>query len=111
MAKIVNTQLAQAANEFVNQVFYGPMMKSFRESQNNPYFGNGPGGKTFVNQLDMELLSRMSAGKPTPIAQALIDQLEKNMSTQQTMQKILNDQKVKTNQQGLDDGRNIGLTD
>lgn len=70
--------LVEAANEFVNQAFYGPLLRELRESQNNPYFDNGPGGKTFLRQLDMELVRRMSGNKPSAIAESLLRQLDAN---------------------------------
>ena len=78
MLQVGQTTLVQAANEFVNQAFYGPLLRELRESQNNPYFDNGPGGKTFLRQLDMELVRRMSGNKPSAIAESLLRQLGEN---------------------------------
>ena len=78
MSQAVQPTLAQVANEFVNQVFYGPLLRELRDNQNNPYFGNGPGGQTFMRQLDMEMVKRMSGTKPDPLAQSLIRQLSRN---------------------------------
>ena len=85
MNQVGQPALAQVANEFVNQVFYGPLLREMRENQHNPYFGNGPGGKTFMRQLDMEMVKRMSGNKPGPIAQALIRQLSGNERAQFSM--------------------------
>jgi Rod binding domain-containing protein len=70
-------ELVQRANEFVNQTFYGTLLREFREAEKTTLFDNGPGGKTFIRQLDMELVKRMSAGKPSPVAQALVKQLDR----------------------------------
>lgn len=72
----VNSPLATQANELVNQVFYGTLLREIHEENKNPLFGSGPGGMTFVRQLDMELVKRMSGGKPSPIAQSLIHKLD-----------------------------------
>lgn len=72
----VNPKLAAQANELVNQVFYGTMLREIHDQNKNPLFGNGPGGTTFVRQLDMELVKHMSGGKPSPIAMSLIRKLD-----------------------------------
>ena len=78
MSSNTNPQLIQAANEFVNQAFYGTLLREFRAAQHNPYFDNGPGGKIFMEQLDTEIIRRMSQRESSPLAQALIDQLGSN---------------------------------
>jgi len=71
-----SSQLAQRANEVVNQVFYGTLLREFRESQPPSMFNQGPGATTFIRQLDMELVKRMSRRGDSPLAQALIRQLD-----------------------------------
>ncbi|MCH9023607.1 MAG: hypothetical protein IID32_12725 [Planctomycetes bacterium] len=81
MSQAVNPKLIGAANEFVNNVFYGTMMREFRRSQGEGLFGNTPGGKIFMEQLDTELIRRMNNDKRvSPLAQALVDQLTRGVS-------------------------------
>jgi Rod binding domain-containing protein len=88
MLQVGQLSLVQAANEFVNQVFYGPLLREMRDSDHNPYFGNGPGGKTFMRQLDMEMIGRMNGNKPSALAQSLIRQLGQNSQSQLTMEQV-----------------------
>ena len=67
--------LVQHANEVVNQVFYGTLLREFREAQEPTIFGKGPGGQTFIRQLDMELIKRISQGGGSPLTEALVKQL------------------------------------
>ena len=68
-------QLARYANEVVNQVFYGTLMREFRNAQPPGMFDQGPGGQAFIRQLDMELVKRMSQGGASPLAEVLLKQL------------------------------------
>ena len=70
-----NVQLAQRANEVVNQVFYGTLLREFRQAQTSTIFDKGPGGQTFIRQLDMELIKRISQGGRSPLTDALVKQL------------------------------------
>ena len=70
-----NERLVQLANEFVNNVFWLPMLSHFRQSQRPNIFGEGPGSKAFVHQLDMEMVRRMSKHGKAPLADALLQQL------------------------------------
>lgn len=70
------TDLRQAANELVNQMFYGTLMKEFRQGQSNPYFGNEPGGQIFQEQLDAELVRHIHQDRPGPLADSLIRALD-----------------------------------
>ena len=71
-----NAQLTQLANEFINQTFWGPMLREFRSAQRPSVFGEGPGSKMFVQQLDAELLKRMSQQQgSTTLSAALLRQL------------------------------------
>ena len=82
MSEIVNQNLIGAANEFVNKVYYGTLMREFRRSQGEGLFGNTPGGKIFMEQLDSELIKRMgSRNRVSPLAQALVDRFTRNGST------------------------------
>ena len=68
-------QMRQLANEFVNATFWVPMLREFRESQRSSLFGDGPGATTFVQQLDRELITRMSQKGSSPLAESLLRQL------------------------------------
>ena len=68
-------RMRQLANEFVNATFWVPMLREFRESQRSSLFGDGPGAMTFVQQLDRELITRMSQQGSSPLAEALLRQL------------------------------------
>ena len=72
-------QLARKANQFVNQVFYGSLLREFREAQQPTIFDNGPGGMTFMRQLDMELIKRISGRGDSPIAQAIVRKLSRHL--------------------------------
>jgi hypothetical protein len=69
------TLLRQKATEFVNQVFYGTLMREFRNAQQPTMFDGGPGGTAFIRQLDMELISRISQRGDSSLADALLRQL------------------------------------
>ncbi len=73
-----NPELIQKANEFVNQVFWGTLLRDVRGAQKPTVLDDGPGRMTFVKQLDMELIKCMSSQRQTPLARALIRQLEPN---------------------------------
>lgn len=70
------TSLREAANEFVNVLFYGTLMKEFREGQQNELFGNSTGSRIFQRQLDMELIRGMNAQQPSALAEALMQSLD-----------------------------------
>ncbi len=69
-----DTKLVQAANELVNQVFYGTLLRQAREGQQATVVDGGSGEKAFQSQLDMEFVKRMSQ-KSSPVAESLINQL------------------------------------
>ena len=71
-----NSVLAQKADEFVNQVFYGALLREFRQAQRPTIFDQGPGANTFIRQLDMELIKRMSSSGGSPLARMLCDHLD-----------------------------------
>ena len=68
-------QLRQKASEVVNQVFYGTLLREFREAQQPTLLDRGPGAKIFMRQLDMELIHRISQRGDAPLVDALIKQL------------------------------------
>jgi|GEM_PF-4028380 len=68
--------LRTTANEVVNKLFFGEMMRSFRASQDDPFFGKGPGDSIFVEQLDNKMISAMSKSSRNGIADALLKQLD-----------------------------------
>ena len=70
-----NPTLEQAANQVVNQVFWGAMLREFRSSHQDPILGDSPGAGTFVQQLDQVLLERMSQRGKSPLVDALLKQL------------------------------------
>jgi hypothetical protein len=71
-------QLVQKANEFVNQAFYGTLLRNFRDAQKPTLLDQGPGATTFIRQLDNELIKRMSQQGESPVAKALIKKLERH---------------------------------
>ena len=73
--RVYDQELRQRASEFVNQVFYGTLLREFRDAQPPGIFNQGPGAGTFVRQLDMELITRISRGGDSPMTEALLRQL------------------------------------
>ena len=69
-------QLSQLSNEFVNQVFWGTMLREFRESSSGTLLDGGPGGSAFIRQLDAELIKRISERSDNSLSQALLRQLD-----------------------------------
>ena len=81
MSQAINPKLIAAANEFVNNVYYGTLMREFRRSQGEGLFGNTPGGKIFQEQLDAELIKRMgSRDRVSPLAKMLVERFTRNSS-------------------------------
>lgn len=74
-ANTKNQVLRQKATEFVNQIFYGTMLREFRNAQKPTILDGGPGSSSFIRLLDMELISRMSQRGDSSMADALIKQL------------------------------------
>lgn len=70
------SELIRLTNQVVNQVFYGTLLREFREAQENPFMGGGPGGQTFVRQLDMAIIERISGSKPSGVAEQLFKELD-----------------------------------
>jgi len=80
-ANTKNQVLRQKATEFVNQVFYGTMLREFRNAQKPTILDKGPGASSFIRLLDMELISRMSQRGDSSLADALIKQLGGEVET------------------------------
>ena len=76
------------ANQVVNQVFYGTLMREFRNARPDGIFNKGPGGTTFIRQLDMELVSRISQRGGAPLVSALVKQLGGQHSLTELRNKI-----------------------
>ena len=74
--------LAQAANQVVNQVFWGSMMREFRAAHQDPILGSCPGAGIFVQQLDQVILDRMNARGDSPLVKGLLRQLGAQGRTQ-----------------------------
>lgn len=89
-----NMQMRQLANELVNATFWMPMLKGFRESQSSGLLGNGPGSTTFVQQLDRELITRISQRGSSSLADSLLRQL----GGQGVQAAQLNQQQIQTTQ-------------
>jgi len=70
------TQLQAKANELVGQIFYGTLLREFRESSETPFLSGTPGGTTFLRQLDQEIISRLSKRQCSPLADTLVKQLQ-----------------------------------
>jgi len=71
-----NPTLEQAANQVINQVFWGTMLREFRTAHQDPILGGSPGAGAFVQQLDQVLLERMGQRGKSPLADALLKQLD-----------------------------------
>ncbi len=69
-------ELVQKANEFVNQIFWGTMLREFRDAHKNPILDNGPGAQTFVRQLDQMMIERISQRGKSPLTDVLLRQLD-----------------------------------
>ena len=68
-------ELTRLANEFVNTVFYGSLMREFRQSHSSSLIDQGPGHQTFMQMLDTELVKRMGDKGQTDLSQAVVRQL------------------------------------
>ncbi len=53
-------EIVAKANELVDQLFYGTLLREFHNSQQPTMLDSGPGAMTFIRQLDMELVKKMS---------------------------------------------------
>jgi len=70
-----NTQLRQQVSEVVNNVFYGTLLRQLRDSQNSGIFDKGPGGTTFIRQLDSELIKRISQRGDAPLVDTIMEKI------------------------------------
>ena len=74
-------ELIRAANEFVNNVFYGTLLRRFRDAQQPTIFDSGPGGGPFQRMLDTEFVKRISQQGISPVDKQLIRHLSKMQDT------------------------------
>jgi len=70
-----HSEMQALANQFVNQTFYGALLREMRESSQGTVLDSGPGNTAFMRQLDQELVKRISERGDSPIATALCRQL------------------------------------
>lgn len=75
-----NPELVSAANEFVNNVFYGTLLRQFRDAQKPTILDSGSGGSAFRRMLDGELIKRMSRRGTSSVAMPLVRYLSKNQN-------------------------------
>jgi len=91
-----NPELVLKANEFVNNVFYGTLLREFRNARPQGLMNQGPGAGTFTRQLDQELIKRISSRGDSPIAQALIRQMTGSSEIKKELDKnTLNPMKIR----------------
>lgn len=67
--------LRELTEQFVGQVFYGTLLREFRDAGRGNILDNGPGATTFIKQLDMELVKRIGGRTKTELADSLMKQL------------------------------------
>ncbi|MBN2376817.1 MAG: hypothetical protein JXD22_10465 [Sedimentisphaerales bacterium] len=80
-ARETDPELVQKANQFVNQIFWGTLLREFREANKNPIFDNSPGSQTFVRQLDQMMIERISQRGKSPLTDALLKQVDRQSSS------------------------------
>ncbi len=80
-----NSQLRQKASELVNNVFYGTLLRQFRDAQKPTLLGNGPGGDAFQRQMDSELINRISQRGDGPLVEAIMKQITGDQKVAQTL--------------------------
>ena len=90
-ANINNSELAFRANEFINHVFWGSMLREFRNSRSTTIFDDGLGHDTFIRQLDAELIKRMNDSSRLGLADALIRQLGNRHGVSEEIRTATND--------------------
>ena len=79
------TQLREKASELVNNVFYGTLLRQFRDAAEPVLLGNGPGGDAFQRQMDMELIKRISQRGDAPLVDAIMKQIAGDSKTARTL--------------------------
>ena len=82
--------LRQKASEFVNQIFYGALMREFRNAQSPGLFGGGPGSSTFKRQLDTELIKSISQRGDAPLVESVLNQIKGNATVKYNMDQAFN---------------------
>jgi Rod binding domain-containing protein len=66
----------QVANKFVNQTFFGTLMREMRKSASTDHEMNGGHGEDIMGpELDQALVDRMSKGQNFKLSDAVADQL------------------------------------
>jgi hypothetical protein len=70
-----NRQLRRQVSEVVNNVFYGTLLRQLRESQRSDILDKGPGGTTFIRQLDLELIKRISQRGDAPMVDTIMKKI------------------------------------
>ena len=88
------TALEQKANELVNTLFYGTLLREFRQSQKNPYFDQGTAGRVFWQQFDMEVIRRMSQSPSTGLAKDLMKHLDSGAAQRQQVNEAAGEAKL-----------------
>ena len=73
-----NNLLTQKANELVNMVFWGSLMREFRQANPPTLFDGGSSSAAFVRHLDLELIKRISKRGSTPMADAIVSRLDQD---------------------------------
>ncbi|MBN1846166.1 MAG: hypothetical protein JW810_10820 [Sedimentisphaerales bacterium] len=68
--------LVQAANLWVNQIFWGTLLREARAAHPDPVLGTTPGAAAFQQQLDQVLLERISARTDRVLLPALLKRLD-----------------------------------
>ncbi|MBI9016611.1 MAG: hypothetical protein JEZ07_05035 [Phycisphaerae bacterium] len=81
-----NLELRQKAAEFVNKIFYGTLMQQMRQASDNPIFGKTPGMNIFQNQMDSEIINRISQSGDAPLVDAIMKQLTNKPGNQAKME-------------------------
>jgi len=69
-----DTELRKTFDEFVNQTFYGQMLKSMRKSVGKPaYFHGGRGEEIFSEQLDQVLCKKIGESSGGSLSDAMYE--------------------------------------
>ncbi len=82
--------LRQKASEFVNQIFYGTLMREFRNAESSGLFGGGPGGSTFKRQLDTEFIKCISQRGDAPLVDSVLNKIKGGATIKYKIDQALN---------------------